>query len=179
MVAAVDSAGRRLRVFYQPMFMDFQVRMRIVVGGGGHGLQHSCSLRAYGAWKALSVLRARVGGAGGGDDRDHRSAGFRQLGRAVEMGSTRGGGAGVISGGRRGRGADYGMGGWVLEPVGLADPAWLWRYWNFYGTRTLRRTVYRDRHLAGHRNPEWRRGRTQESCAGSSDLTSFSEESLA
>jgi len=125
MVALRAGFGRRLRIFYQSMFVDFQVRMRFVVGRRGYGLQYP-----HGSWEALPVLRARLAGAGDRDGRDHRAAALCSAANPLDLADPRARGPRHVP--------PYGgscrtsprMVGRVLEPVALADPRYLPPYWN-------------------------------------------------
>jgi hypothetical protein len=69
MVAAGLIIRSRLRVLYQLVLLDIQVRMPFVVGRRGHGVQHP-----HDPWQALPVLQPRLARAGDRDDRDRHSA---------------------------------------------------------------------------------------------------------
>lgn len=136
MVALSPVAGSRLRTLYQPMLLDFQMRMRFPVGRSGYGLQYP-----HGSLETLPVLRPWVAGTGCGDARDYRPASSDCLEGAVEMGPPDLSVACDVSG--HGRACSIGsrVVGRVLEPLGLADsqpiPAylnclWCWNPPTFY-----------------------------------------------
>jgi hypothetical protein len=125
MVAARSVVSRRLRIFYQPMLLDLQMRMRFVVGRSGHGVQYP-----HGSRQTLPLLRSRLAGPVARDDRDHRSATLPDPKNAMDVAHPRSSRAGnVPSYGGLGR-AGSRLVGRVLEPLGLADPTRLPAYLN-------------------------------------------------
>ena len=125
MVALRAGFGRRLRIFYQSMFVDFQMRMRFVVGRCGYGVQHP-----HGSREALPILRARLAGAGDGDDRDHRAADLHSVAYPLDLGAPSARGARYVPLNGGDCSASPRVAGRVLEPVALADPRYLPPYWN-------------------------------------------------
>jgi hypothetical protein len=108
------------------MLVDFQVRMRLVMGWRGHGVQHP-----YGPREALPVLCARVARAGDRDGRDHRAADFNLSKSPLVLAPPGAGGAGDVPGRRGACRIGPRVVGRVLEPLALADLPRLPAYWNF------------------------------------------------
>src|ERR1035437_576564 len=126
MVALCFVVCGRLRVFYQPVFVDFQVRMPFAVGRSRHGLQHS-----YGACKALPVLRSRRGGAVAGDDRNRRASTFHFPKNTLDLARPPASRIRDVSHRRKSRCFGTRMVRRVLEPLELADFQIHRPYWEF------------------------------------------------
>jgi len=126
MVALCSIVCRRLRVFYQLVLLDFQMRMPLAMGRGRHGLQHS-----HGPREALPVLCNRLARASHRDDRHRRAAVLSCRQNAMDLAGPPVGLLRDVPSRRRASRSGTGIVGRVLEPLALASVMAHRPYWKF------------------------------------------------